>query len=376
MRALGIQERYSFSPNPLHVLNGMLFFEEQELFEASPAYFSRGKLPVKYIESATNLKRFFKFLDDAKLSANDKALLQLWCGFLLLGDNSNHKIMMFVGAAGSGKSTLMDLIEMVLGYDAIASLNIERLDDRFELGSFYEKRLLVAKDVSSDALNSRAAHMLKALSGDSLIKAEIKHQNRRVALKGPFNICITSNSDLFIKLQGDADAWGRRLLILKFSKEPDRPVEYNLADTMFKEEGSAILNWMILGAIRARNILASKGKEKFPDTEEQKARVRELLRLSDSVRAFVRDALKEDPSGGVSTEDLHHAYENYCARNRVLPGPRGAFERELVLRIQEICNGEKGFINKADDNRPCRGYRGVSFKAAKPKTEDDHTPIF
>lgn len=370
MRPLGIFTQHSFSTNPLHVKNGMLFFEEEELVPPNPAYFSRSKLPVLFDAKAGETpKRFLQFLDEAGFTDEDRSLLQLWCGFVLLGDNSVHKIMMFTGDTSAGKSTLIELLEMMLGHESIATLNVERLDDRFELGSFFEKRLLVAKDVSADALNSQSAYMLKALSGDSLIKAEIKHQNRRVSLKGPFNIAITSNSDLFIKLQGDAPAWQRRLIIIKFRKKKDLEVENKLSEKMFKE-GSEILNWMIKGAIRARKILDGKdSNDKFPQSAEQLKRVNELLRLSDSVKAFVSEELQSDAKGSITTADLYEAYENYCARNRVLPTPKGAFEREIVLRIQAEWGGEKSMIKDPETDAPCRGYRGVSFRAKTLPTE-------
>jgi P4 family phage/plasmid primase-like protien len=352
----------------------MLFFEERELVPVNPAYFSRAKLPVLYNrEGGDKPDRFLRFLDEAGFTDEDRSLLQLWCGFVLLGDNSVHKIMMFTGDAGSGKSTLIELLEMMLGHESIATLNVERLDDRFELGSFFEKRLLVAKDVSADALNSQASYMLKALSGDSLIKAEIKHQNRRVSLKGPFNIAITSNSDLFIKLQGDATAWQRRLIIIKFRKKPDLEVENKLSEKMFKDEGSVILNWMIQGAIRARAILDEK--EKFPKTAEQEKRVNELLRLSDSVKAFVAEELQSDATGKITTFALHEAYENYCARNRVLPSPKGAFEREIVLRIQEAWGGEKCTMTNPKTGDPCRGYLGISFKPKDSPSTSTNSPV-
>lgn len=368
MRPLGLFEQHNFSTNPLHVKNGMLFFEEEELIPVNPAYFSRAKLPVKHDATVgANPKRFLQFLDEASLLEEDQDLLQLWCGFVLLGDNSVHKIMMFTGDAGSGKSTLIELLEKMLGHESIATLNIERLDDRFELGSFFDRRLLVAKDVSADALNSQAAYMLKALSGDSLIKAEIKHQNRRVSLKGPFNIAITSNSNLFIKLHGDADAWHRRLIIIKFRKKPNLVVENKLSEKMFEKEGSAILNWMIKGAIRARAVLDEK--DKFPKSAEQNQRVNELLRLSDSVKAFVAENLQSEAKGTITTQDLYQAYENYCACNRVVPVPRGAFEREIVMRIQEKWGGKKSMIKDPATGSPCRGYFGISFKSmATPPT--------
>jgi len=374
MRPLGLFSQHNFSTNPLHVENGMLFFEERELVPVNPAYFSRAKLPVLYNrEAGDKPNRFLLFLDEAGFTDEDRSLLQLWCGFVLLGDNSVHKIMMFTGDASAGKSTLIDLLEMMLGHESIATLNVERLDDRFELGSFFEKRLLVAKDVSAEALNSQAAYMLKALSGDSLIKAEIKHQNRRVSLKGPFNVAITSNSDLFIKLQGDAPAWERRLIIIKFRRKKDLKPENKLSEKMFKDEGSMILNWMIQGAIRARAILDEK--DKFPKTAEQEKRVNELLRLSDSVKAFVAEELQSDAKGKITTFALYEAYENYCARNRVLPSPKGVFEREIVLRIQEAWGGEKCTMTNPKTGDPCRGYLGISFKPKEPPSTPPTTTV-
>jgi P4 family phage/plasmid primase-like protien len=378
MRPLGLFKTHNFSTNPLHVKNGMLFFEEEELVPVSPAYFSRVKLPVTYKkEAGTNPKLFLEFLDEAGFLPEDKELLQLWCGFVLLGNNSVHKIMLLIGDAGSGKSTLIDILERILGHESIATLNIERLDDRFELGSFYERRLLVAKDVSADALNSHAAHMLKALSGDTLIKAEIKHQNRRVSLKGPFNITITSNTDLYIQLHGDADAWQRRLLILKFIKKAGRKIIPDFADKIFNEESSKVLNWMIQGAIRARAILDKKNE--FSQSAVQAERVNALLRLSDTIKAFVSEELQSDPLGAISTDTLYQKYENYCAGNRVLAVARGVFERNILLPIKVKWNGEKAMMKDPETGAPCRGYRGVSIKtlpatSPAPKTPTSATP--
>jgi len=219
--------------------------------------------------------------------------------------------------------------------------------------------------------------MLKALSGDTLIKAEIKHQNRRVSLKGPFNITITSNTDLYIQLHGDADAWQRRLLILKFIKKAGRKIIPDFADKIFNEESSKVLNWMIQGAIRARAILDKKNE--FSQSAVQAERVNALLRLSDTIKAFVSEELQSDPLGAISTDTLYQKYENYCAGNRVLAVARGVFERNILLPIKVKWNGEKAMMKDPETGAPCRGYRGVSIKtlpatSPAPKTPTSATP--
>ena len=48
--------------------------------------------------------------------------------------------------------------------------------------------------------------------------AEIKGSNERPEIQGQFNIIITCNSRLSVRLEGDADAWRRRLVIVGYRK--------------------------------------------------------------------------------------------------------------------------------------------------------------
>src|SRR5262245_59732570 len=59
--------------------------------------------------------RFKNELLATALDPDDIGLLQRWGGSLLLGRNRAQKIMLIVGTAGGGKSTLLEMIEAIVG---------------------------------------------------------------------------------------------------------------------------------------------------------------------------------------------------------------------------------------------------------------------
>ena len=75
--------------------------------------------------------------------------------------------------------------------------------------NFLGKSLLIGVDVDADFLSGSAISRLKGLVGGDFLDAEKKSNNRNFRLHGRFNVLITSNTRLRIKLQGDQSAWRR-----------------------------------------------------------------------------------------------------------------------------------------------------------------------
>ena len=127
-----------------------------------------------------------------------------------------------------GHPTLLSDVEAIVGRHNITQLRTKHLADRFELFSFVGKSLLIGQDVAGDFLNTEGAHVIKALSGGDLLEAERKNGGK-VQLTGNFNILVKTNARLWLKLDGDAGAWERRLLIIEFTKKRSaKPAKRNL----------------------------------------------------------------------------------------------------------------------------------------------------
>ena len=61
-------------------------------------------------------------------------------------------------------------------------------------------------------------------------------------MKCQFNVIVTSNSRLTVYLEGDADAWRRRLVIVNYERPKPTVVIPDLAAMIIAEEGPGVLN--------------------------------------------------------------------------------------------------------------------------------------
>ena len=129
------------------------------------------------------------------LAPEDIDLLQRFLGAVLLGGNAAQRFLILYGGAALGKSTLVTLVEWLIGLDNVAHFRADHLASRFETSAFRDKVLLTAKDVPGDYLAHKGAKMIKALVGGDFFEAEIKYGGKS-RLHGNFNLIVTSNSRL------------------------------------------------------------------------------------------------------------------------------------------------------------------------------------
>ena len=344
----------------IHVANGMLHLDcdPPELRGFSRHYYSRNQCPIRFDEHA-DCPRFKAELLGAALDTDDASLVQRWAGLCLLGYNRTQRLMLITGTPGGGKSTLIGIIERIIGRRNIAELRTNLLLDRFELFSFVGKTLLTGKDVPADFLSSAGATVIKKLCGGDLIDAEGKNRNSRVQMKGVFNIAITANSRLRVRLEGDTGAWSRRILSINYDRpKPANPIR-DFEDVLLEQEGPGILNWMIEGAVEHLVELDRCGD--FILTDRQKARVEALLCESDSVRFFVRNALEARDGGDVTSDELVRAYADFCDGRGWDALARRTVENQLPdLMLEKFRVAKRNDIRR--DGKSHKGFAGVALK--------------
>jgi putative DNA primase/helicase len=296
----------------IHAANGILSLNEDPdiLLEFSPEYYSRNRSDIA-VDTNADCPRFIQELLEPAITEEDILLLQKYCGQCLLGYNPSQTILLIPGTPGGGKSTLVSVIEKVIGLHNIAQLKVNHLSERFEVASFFGKTLLTGKDVPGNFLdNPRGANVLKSLVGGDRLSAEQKNLKRRFDIVGEFNIIITSNARLHLKLDSDIGAWQRRLLIIEFEKMPPKKPIPHFDDLLVRTEGSGILNWMIEGAIILLNELETFGR--IQRSKVQMQRVDDLLAESDSVVAFAQNCVVVRSDEDVTVAELSEAYTQFC----------------------------------------------------------------
>lgn len=353
------RDAFASRPPAIHVANGMICFDKDgaTLMTFHPTYLSRNKCPFEFDPNA-ECPRFLDELLKTALDDDDIRLLQRWAGAVLLGHNAAQRFLMLLGTPGGGKSTVMSVLERTIGLQNVSQMRTEHLSDKFELYGFAGKTLLTGKDVSADFLMHKGAHVLKALVGHDLLEAEKKGFNERVQIRGDFNVGITCNSDLNIRLEGDAGAWRRRLLVIKYERPAPTKKIAGFADQLLAEEGPGILRWMVEGAMDLLDEIQELGDYRL--TEAQQDRIDQLMNQSDSVRRFVQDGVVRVKGQDITTAELLGGYYGFCEERGWHPQSSSELRRQLTQHMLEIHKvASRNDISRL--SKAARGYKHVAL---------------
>lgn len=343
----------------VHVSNGVVALgaRKAKLLDHDAKFEFHHSADIKF-DAKAKCPKFIKNFLGTSLDQDDIDLLQMYCGSMLLGPNSCHGIMIIRGTAGGGKSTLVSIIEKIIGENNVAYLRTSHLGGRFETSAFLGKRLLVGKDVPGDTLAVNGARMLKSLVGGDLMQAEIKFNPNKRQIRGDFHVVIVSNNKLRIALDGDAEAWRRRLLVIDFKNpKPAQPI-VNFADKLLAQEASGILNWLIEGAWAYQREMDKHGHLQL--NKEQDERVESLLHDSDNIVQFVNQNIVPKDGRDVSSEELLICYYKKCERQNWTPVPSHTFQTRVPdLLAQMFKTTRRNDIKR--EGRAVRGFKNVTL---------------
>ena len=210
-------------------------------------------------------------------------------------------------------------------------------------------------------LNQRGASILKSLTGYDPLTLEFKNSNESPSIICRFNVIVTCNSRLTVHLEGDTDAWRRRLAIIEYQKPKPDKVIADLDQLILRTESSGVLNWMLEGLDKLR----ADGWQ-LHLTPSQQTTVDNLLLESDGHAVFSRECLRRDASQSLTVPDCFAAYVEFCnqhgwtalTRNRFTP----AITDEVVRQF--------GITSRNDildtNQKSQRGWKGLSLAEKFP----------
>ena len=336
--------------------NGTLRLSDRTLLPFDPKYRRRNKLAVNY-DSDAKCADFMEKLLKPALTEVDINLLKQWCGLCLTGVNLSQVIVLLNGTAGGGKGTFIRVLHGIIGQHNVEQLRTEQLGGRFETAEYIGKILLYGADVKATFLNNASASYLKSLTGGDPLNAEIKGVTGRPVIYGKYLVIVTSNSRLKVNLEGDADAYRRRLIVIELNKAKPDSVIVNFSEQLLENEASGILNWMLDGL----DILKRQGYV-IELSIEQKRVVDDLLLESESPNIFVKECLVRDESSILTTSDCFNTYSTYCKNRKWLP----LDSRDASKLITQAIAVEFGLSQRNDirgsNGKDQRGWKGIKVK--------------
>ena len=343
----------------IHVANGVIRFTDDgdvQFGGYSPEDYSRNRSPYAF-EAEAECPRFLNELIYPAVDPDDADLLQRWAGLALFGYNLPQRLLIVDGTPNGGKGTLVRIVQSLVGLVNTYQLRTDCLDARFETYRYRGKTLLIGPDVRGDFLMEKGANKLKTLVGGDPLSGEGKGLNGDFPMFGTFNVVVTCNSRLRVRLEGDVGAWRRRLLVVRYEKPAPAKRVLDFDHILLREEGSGILRWALAGFVKLQAEFAQTGD--FLLSDGQRERVDSLLAESESLRLFVKASLARHEHDNVTSAEISQAYAEFCADKGWNALPTSVVERTLPDLMLELFHVTKSHSIERDGKKSNRGWRGV-----------------
>lgn len=226
-------------------------------------HYSRSQLKIDFDVTATPV-RWLQFLDEVFEYDQDKdqkiALIQEMMGYLLLPTTKYERAFWFIGNGANGKSTLLNVIEELVGSDNVSAVPLNELAGKFSTVQLQGKLVNISGELDVNA-KLHYGKMKNIISGD-LIECERKGQQGFTFR--PYAKLITAMNHT-PQIDDLSNGFFRRLIIIEFNRRfEEHEMDRSLITTL-KGELAGILNWAISGvqrleAIKAFTIPASSVK--------------------------------------------------------------------------------------------------------------------
>ena len=268
-------------------------------------------------------------------------MLLEYIGLCCTTDITQQKMLVICGEGGTGKSTIINLIQKIVGQHNTSNVALSRLSERFEAISMRGKLLNSCADLEIDALDD--VTMIKKLIGEDTIhdcykgKDPISFQN--------YAKLLFSTNELPLVRNEKTEGFYRRLMVLTMNEEP------KIRDPELPERLEAEIPYLIHLAMEALYRMYNRPDKRIFESQNSKDKVAQLRNDSDTIECFLNEfyVRTSDPSYRVERGALFEKYIDFCEELERQSHTKHNFFKALR---------NKGFVeNRDSSNRYFCGLR-------------------
>lgn len=309
--------------------NGLLDLSVRELKPHTPAFFNTSSLPFPYVREAAAPRRWLSFLESVwPGDVESVALLQEVLGYLVSGRGDFQKIPLIIGPTRSGKGTIASVVEALLGRANVCSPTLASLSGAFGLQPLIGRSVAVISDArfSGGKDQGVVVERLLSISGEDSLTVDRKNRDSWHG-RLPTRFVIMSNESP--QLRDSSGALAARMVMLRMTRSFLGREDYRLKADLTSEL-TGILAWALDGYDR----LVEQGH--FTEPRASRDIVREMLRLTSPVTAFVQDVCVLELRAEVVKADLWHEWRAWAQSNGQFEGSAEAFGRNLTNAFSSL----------------------------------------
>ncbi|MFF0219139.1 DNA primase family protein [Streptomyces vinaceus] len=253
--------------------------------------------------------------------------LHLLLGYSITGDVGAQVMPFLYGLGKNGKSVLLDVMMKLLGDYADAAPPGFLMAKPFEghpteLAELHGRRVIVCSELKPGDRFDEAR--VKLLTGGDRIKARRMRQDF-FSINPTHKLWLLGNHRPEVGTGGFA--FWRRIRMIPFERVvPDHCKVDNLADSLVRDEGAAILNWLIDGARRYLT-----GEKDLTGPDRVRVATTAYAETEDHMGRFLTERCRLEIGLRAEQTMLYRAYRTWCLAEGINPVTSRAF----AARIRE-----------------------------------------
>ena len=345
-------EAFDADPWKLNCQSGIIDLQTGEQLAHDPSALMRKLAPVS-LDPKAECPRFVRFLERIFAGDNElTAFLQRAIGYSLTGKTDEQCLFVLIGAGANGKSTLIRLIQDLLGDYAqqtpMETLMVTRSGSVSNDIARLEGHRFVSA-VEAEAGQRLAEAKIKQLTGGDRLTARPLYSDF-FEFMPQFKLWVGTNQLPVVR--GMNEGIWRRFRVIPFNVTiPEAERDPNLPDKL-KAELPGILNWAITGCLEWQRRGLRPPESITKATKSYRADM-------DLVAQFVADCCVIESKAEETVKALYAGYNAWCEENGEQPLSKRAFGQ----RLQELGFGEgrSGMVRKR---------RGIRRKTDEESLED------
>lgn len=331
--------------------NGFYDPRSKRMIPHDPKFRATNQIPHVYNPEGqlkgTAVQEWLMFIGN---TPEDIEMLCQFSGLCLTRDTRQQKFLILNGEGGTGKSTVIRMIEKMIGTENISNISLNQLTQRFQAFGLMGKLLNSCADLEIDALSDTS--ILKKALGEDTFSAESKGKDQ-ISVRNYAKLLFSTNQLPIVKSE-QTNGFYRRLLILTMDRVPETK------DPEFFDRLSAEIDDFIRISVTALERLYQNGRiTESPGSIEA---VKRLRCDSDTVEAFLTEKIVRTPDGRIKKLDLYREYESFCQDME-----RQSLTKQNFYRSMKT----KGFGEIKTNGTEC--FRGLEYRRNLPEKSPENS---
>ena len=336
----------SYPQSWINFQNGFYDPVTRQMIPHNPAYRATVQIPHNYDPDAqTEGQALEDWLRFAIPDGDDREMLLEYAGLCLTRDVRQQKFLILQGVGGSGKSTLIRLIERMIGSENIANISLSELTQRFAAYGLMGKLLNSCADLEVTALEDTST--LKKLLGEDSLRVEPKGKDA-ISIRSMARLIFSTNELPTVKSER-SNGFYRRLQVLEMNRQPTS------VNAALFDELSGQINHFIRLCVEAVQRMYERGT--LLESGNSRQAVKQMRTDSDTVEAWLSEMTVKMQERKEERGRLYQSYSDYCYQN-----DRQALGQTQFYKALRV----KGFSESKTNNK--RFFKGITLDKSALKS--------